>query len=182
MAGETKNVTVEHTPGSGIGFKHVPNPRATDAYVSILNTKEHGAVTVSTGRCFGLAELQVITDCESFEVGAYKCFAPGCDRPCVTIIRTVVRDEGKISRLVANAWPSCNFQKHNSAIRSIGSSQLGIKMPSEAEVVTRCHYCLKELPGDGIKRCSRCKAANYCSKACQAAAWPNHKFICVPPG
>ena len=30
-------------------------------------------------------------------------------------------------------------------------------------------------------RCSRCKAASYCSPECQRSAWKAHKPVCVPP-
>lgn len=29
------------------------------------------------------------------------------------------------------------------------------------------------------KRCSKCKSAWYCSKACQTADWSSHKAVCV---
>ncbi|KAI9022384.1 hypothetical protein DFJ74DRAFT_768114 [Hyaloraphidium curvatum] len=36
-------------------------------------------------------------------------------------------------------------------------------------------------PGvERFRRCSRCKAATYCSEACQRRDWPAHKKVCVP--
>ena len=35
------------------------------------------------------------------------------------------------------------------------------------------------VTGD-LMRCGRCKGAVYCSKGCQAAAWPDHKPLCKP--
>jgi len=32
-----------------------------------------------------------------------------------------------------------------------------------------------------FKKCSRCKAAFYCSKECQSTDWPKHKNICTDP-
>ena len=31
-----------------------------------------------------------------------------------------------------------------------------------------------------LKRCGRCRSARFCSVACQRAAWPAHKTVCVP--
>lgn len=31
-----------------------------------------------------------------------------------------------------------------------------------------------------LKRCAACKIAKYCSKACQATHWKEHKKVCVP--
>jgi len=38
-----------------------------------------------------------------------------------------------------------------------------------------CDYCYKS----NTKRCSRCLKARYCSRSCQASAWPSHKKICT---
>ncbi|KAF1953232.1 hypothetical protein CC80DRAFT_494852 [Byssothecium circinans] len=42
-----------------------------------------------------------------------------------------------------------------------------------------CSTC-GQLPASGssLQRCSRCKSAYYCSKACQKAAWKLHKLDC----
>ena len=32
-----------------------------------------------------------------------------------------------------------------------------------------------------VKRCATCATTTYCSRACQAAAWPAHKAACVAP-
>lgn len=32
-----------------------------------------------------------------------------------------------------------------------------------------------------LQKCGRCKKEAYCSRACQAAAWPQHKRACVRP-
>jgi hypothetical protein len=50
-----------------------------------------------------------------------------------------------------------------------------------ANVVVCCFVkCGKEQPNGPVKFkfCSRCKFAKYCSKECQAAAWPTHKLHC----
>lgn len=39
-----------------------------------------------------------------------------------------------------------------------------------------CDAC--GLPSSGLKRCTGCRAARYCSKGCQVAAWPSHKAAC----
>jgi hypothetical protein len=38
-----------------------------------------------------------------------------------------------------------------------------------------CLHCDKR---GGIKQCSGCHGANFCSKECARAAWPNHKEEC----
>ena len=39
-----------------------------------------------------------------------------------------------------------------------------------------CLYCLQKV--EGCSRCSKCRTALYCSKACQLKHWPVHKNIC----
>ena len=39
-----------------------------------------------------------------------------------------------------------------------------------------CSHCRTQ--GVGVKRCSRCKSASYCSADCQKAAWKGHKNMC----
>ncbi|KAI9024675.1 hypothetical protein DFJ74DRAFT_705418 [Hyaloraphidium curvatum] len=43
-----------------------------------------------------------------------------------------------------------------------------------------CASCGKMSAKEGgeMKRCSRCRAAHYCSKECQTAHWPQHKTVC----
>lgn len=46
-----------------------------------------------------------------------------------------------------------------------------------APVVVCCH-CARKI---GVKHCSGClttQKASYCSRECQAAAWPTHKDVC----
>ena len=43
---------------------------------------------------------------------------------------------------------------------------------------TLCHHCHEV---DGTKQCSRCRAAFYCSAACQRSAWKAHKVTCTKP-
>ncbi|KAF8206792.1 hypothetical protein K438DRAFT_2013872 [Mycena galopus ATCC 62051] len=54
----------------------------------------------------------------------------------------------------------------------------------KAGVVRPCAYCeAVPVPGGTLKlmACSRCKLVQYCSKECQAKAWPAHKHFCKKP-
>jgi hypothetical protein len=44
---------------------------------------------------------------------------------------------------------------------------------------TLCSECKKEGSGKGLKICSACKQAAYCSVSCQKAHWPKHKTDCA---
>eukprot|EP00984_Skeletonema_dohrnii_P033958 scaffold32284_cov140-Skeletonema_dohrnii-CCMP3373.AAC.1 len=46
-----------------------------------------------------------------------------------------------------------------------------------------CGNAACSVPDRSVERssmlcCNRCLAANYCSRECQKAAWPNHKEEC----
>ncbi|KAJ3412583.1 SET and MYND domain-containing protein 3 [Chytridiales sp. JEL 0842] len=43
-----------------------------------------------------------------------------------------------------------------------------------------CHYCLHLFPPESLKRCSKCKRAQYCGGVCHAKDWSErgHKLIC----
>ena len=41
-----------------------------------------------------------------------------------------------------------------------------------------CAYCGASGKGVNLNSCSRCKAAKYCGKACQAQHWKVHKTTC----
>ena len=49
---------------------------------------------------------------------------------------------------------------------------------------SQCAHCGAADGHHGVtlNKCTRCKATFYCSKACQAAHWKNHKQFCVRPG
>ena len=48
--------------------------------------------------------------------------------------------------------------------------------------MTAKHHCLhcRAAEGVSLKRCSRCKAAWFCSQMCQRKAWKVHKRFCCP--
>jgi len=48
--------------------------------------------------------------------------------------------------------------------------------PRRRRICCRCH--VRETTGPKFKTCSRCKCDYYCSMACQATHWPEHRAIC----
>lgn len=40
-----------------------------------------------------------------------------------------------------------------------------------------CANCTRESETE-FKKCSKCKLCRYCSRECQLADWPRHKFVC----
>nr|GAT56407.1 predicted protein [Mycena chlorophos] len=51
-----------------------------------------------------------------------------------------------------------------------------------ARLEKACDYCGKNPEGtdENLKNCGKCRVARYCSKECQAKAWPAHKKKCKP--
>lgn len=55
----------------------------------------------------------------------------------------------------------------------------GIMVTSSGRAPAKCDHCGQQF--ERLQRCSRCKAAFYCSKACSTAAWrAGHKQACLP--
>ena len=47
----------------------------------------------------------------------------------------------------------------------------------EHNINNGCSFCA--LVTEGLKRCTRCKKAQYCGKACQENHWKEHKQVCI---
>ncbi|RDB25158.1 hypothetical protein Hypma_007661 [Hypsizygus marmoreus] len=43
----------------------------------------------------------------------------------------------------------------------------------------RCSYCHASVGRKNVKTCGECRNVRYCSKRCQAKAWPDHKKCCT---
>ena len=63
-------------------------------------------------------------------------------------------------------------------------SNVAITLQKDAEIVAgkamshACRFCGKTEGDIPFKQCSGCKAVRYCSKACQADHWKEHKTLC----
>ena len=56
-------------------------------------------------------------------------------------------------------------------------SNMNIDSTSCSKKKKNCLYCLQEV--EGSSRCSKCRTALYCSRACQEKHWPVHKNNCI---
>ncbi len=63
------------------------------------------------------------------------------------------------------------LEKNNNAPVSIKTTARG-KVNEKG-----CCASCKKIP-ENLKRCSRCRAIDYCSVECQRAHWPQHKIVC----
>jgi hypothetical protein len=50
---------------------------------------------------------------------------------------------------------------------------------SESEDDSECTHCGNSGGGVSLKRCSRCRSVQYCSKTCQSDDWIEHKLECA---
>lgn len=57
-------------------------------------------------------------------------------------------------------------------------SKKAAKQAEETIISSSCHHCRKTGTPAQFSRCSKCKAAFYCGRECQVAAWPSHKASC----
>ena len=48
----------------------------------------------------------------------------------------------------------------------------------QRNLIYQCNFCHTKS-AEPLKRCSRCKKANYCSRECQKYDWKEHKKICI---
>ncbi|KAI9033478.1 hypothetical protein DFJ74DRAFT_763686 [Hyaloraphidium curvatum] len=79
---------------------------------------------------------------------------------------------------VACTDPTCVQANEKLMIRHMRDVE-GLGKPRA--ICRRCEKSSTTGPGSGsTKRCSRCKAAFYCSAQCQKADWPSHKPNCRP--
>ena len=58
----------------------------------------------------------------------------------------------------------------------------GLVSPAPKTDLPRCANAACARPMHQPLVCARCRAARYCDKKCQTAAWPTHKRECVPAG
>ena len=52
------------------------------------------------------------------------------------------------------------------------------KLKKKQTTTGKCGQCKQQFGLTSLMVCSKCKITNYCSKECQVADWPAHKFIC----
>ena len=50
---------------------------------------------------------------------------------------------------------------------------------SEESKMGTCFHCQERKERKDLKVCGTCKLGQYCSKACQKAAWSEHKNVCT---
>ena len=60
---------------------------------------------------------------------------------------------------------------------SAGDSRLPLQQATNHCFNLKCSKPETEVPG-GLKRCTRCKIAVYCSRDCQAKHWKDHRSTC----
>ena len=67
----------------------------------------------------------------------------------------------------------------NHSVSGGGGGGGGVNHDKTLEKKVPCSVCQKVLPCTRMKKCSKCRIANYCSVSCQRQDWPSHKTICA---
>jgi hypothetical protein len=105
------------------------------------------------------------------------------DSKCIFIVRAITRDVIEFSRergvpLLRGVLPPCERGSP-----ALDDAQCLVWCPFVGPASLCCDGpgCVVDAEARSGQRCSRCKHTLYCSKACQRAAWPEHKAVCKPP-
>ena len=64
------------------------------------------------------------------------------------------------------------------SFKRVDAEQEGV-CPAVSVVSPSVAVCCVCGSSEGVKQCSRCKSAKYCSQKCQAEHWSSHSVICT---
>lgn len=63
------------------------------------------------------------------------------------------------------------------SVRAVCSEACNESLKADKKAKMTCKKCRTTFE-QKLSRCSRCKQAIYCNKACQVNDWPNHRYLC----
>ncbi len=78
------------------------------------------------------------------------------------------------------AQPAAVSLENPSNVLSLAGASVDL---ADSEIDSDDDFCggMTWIPG-GLKKCTRCSVARYCSRECQAKTWSIHKTACRPDG
>ena len=102
----------------------------------------------------------------------------------------VGKKERNITALRLREWPPlAGGLARRLAFTQLLQSSKALRMNSSSdgaaarEFLHKCAVCgAKSSPGGSLSKCGKCKGEYYCSRECQASAWPEHKKVCSKGG
>jgi hypothetical protein len=106
-------------------------------------------------------------------------------KPVVTgsvMARIMARRAGKLHIRSAKAQVKQAESKNAVSLKTLFEMQTLISALDERRKQGKAKRTC-DMPGclnSGVKLCSRCRDASYCSVECNRAAWPSHKARCAP--